>query len=113
MTIQNVGIVPIKKGLNTADDSAAPILFRTMMLARSAYEVESTSERSRAGLDRATAGGRKPGLPPTLPEEQTQESRRMYAEIPSIRRVARILDVSHGTVKRAVEEVGQPVTGEA
>ena len=35
----------------------------------------------------------------------------MYAETPSIRRVARIMKVSQGTVKRALEPDAAPVTG--
>ena len=103
LTKQNIGIVAIREGINTADDSAAAKLFRRMMLAQGAYQVESTSERIKAGLERAKAEGRKPGRPPALTPEQTKECRRMYAETPSIRRVARIMKVSQGTVKRALE----------
>ena len=64
---------PSKEGINTADDSAATILFRRMMLAQGAYQVESTSELIKAGLERAKAEGRKPGRPPPLTPEQVQE----------------------------------------
>ena len=44
-----------------------------------------------------------PGRPPALTPEQAEESRRMYSETPSIRRAARIMKVSQGTVKRALK----------
>ena len=103
LTKQQIGIVSIREDINTADDIAAAKLFQRMMLAQGAYQVESTGERIRAGIDRARAEGRKPGRPPALTPEQVQECRRMYAETPSIRRVARILGVSQGTVKRALD----------
>ena len=53
--------------------------------------MDATSERVKAGLDRAKAEGKKLGRPPALTPEQVLERRRMYAETPSIRRVARIL----------------------
>ena len=108
LTKQNVGIVAIRENINTADDSAAAKLFRRMMLAQGAYQVESTSERVKAGLERARAEGRKPGRPPALTPEQVQECRRMYAGTSSIRRVARIMKVSQGTVKRALELDADP-----
>ena len=88
LTKQNIGIAAIKEGINTADDSAAAKLFRRLILAQGAYQVESTSERIKAGLERAWAERRKPGRPPALTPEQVEECRRMYAETPSTRRVA-------------------------
>ncbi len=109
LTKQNIGIVAIRENINTADDSAAAKLFRRMMLAQGAYQVKSTSERIKAGRERARADGRKPGRPPALTPEQMQECRRMYADTPSIRRVARIMKVSQSTVKRALELNADPV----
>ncbi len=103
LTKQNIGIVAIRERIDTANDSAAAKLFRRMMLAQGAYLVESTSERIKAGLERAKAEGKKPGRPPALTPGQADECRRMYSETPSIRRVARIMKVSQGTVKRALE----------
>ena len=108
LTKQNVGIVAIRESIKTADDSAAAKLFRRMMLAQGAYQVESISERVKAGLERARAKGRKPRRPPALTPEQVQECRRMYADTLSIRRVARIMKVSQGTVKRALELDADP-----
>ena len=79
LTKQNIGIVALMENINIADDSAAAKLFRRMVLAQGAYQVESTSERIKAGLDRARAEGRKPGRPPALTTEPAEECRRMYA----------------------------------
>ena len=62
-------------------------------------QVESTIERIKAGAKRAMAEGRKAGRPPALTPEQVQECRRMYTETLSIRRVARVMGVSQGTVE--------------
>ena len=37
LTKQNIGIVPIRERIDTANDSAAATLFRRMMLAQGAY----------------------------------------------------------------------------
>ena len=105
LTRQQIGIISIKEDINTTDDSAAAKYFRRMMMANGAYQEDATSERVKAGLDRAKAEGKRLGRPPALTPEQVQECRRMYAETSSIRRVARILGVSQGTVKRAVESI--------
>ena len=101
----------IRENINTADDSAAAKLFRRMILAQGAYQVESTSERIKAGLDRAE--GRRLGCPLALTPEEMEECRRMYAETPSIHRVARIMKVSQETVKRALELAADPVNSES
>ena len=53
LTSRNIGIVAIKEGINTADDSAAAKYFRRMMMANCAYQTDSTSERIKAGQERA------------------------------------------------------------
>ena len=111
LTQQKIGIIAIREEINTAADSAAAKYFRRMMLANGAYQVDATSERVRAGLDRAKAEGKRLGRLPALTPEQVQECRRMYAGTPSIRRVARIMKVSQGTVKRALDPDAAPVTG--
>ena len=96
LTNRYIGIAAIREGIDTTDNSAAARYFRRMMMANGAY---STSERIEAGLDRAKAEGRKLApAPPALTPEQVKESRRIYAENRPIRRTARILKVSQGTV---------------
>ena len=57
LTNRNIGIIAIKEGIDTTDDSAAAKYFRRMMLANGAYQADSTSERIKAGQDRAKAEG--------------------------------------------------------
>lgn len=111
LTKQQIGIISVKEDINTADDSSAAKYFRRMMMANGAYQVDATSERVKAGLDRARAEGKRLGRPRALTREQVQECQRMYAETPSIRRVARILGVSQGTMKRTLNFDTEPVVG--
>ena len=111
LTKQQIGIISVKEDINTADDSSAAKYFRRMMMANGAYQVDATSERVKAGLDRARAEGKRLGRLRALTREQVQECQRMYAETPSIRRVARILGVSQGTMKRTLNFDTEPVVG--
>ena len=103
LTKREIWIVAIRENIDTRDDSAGAKYFRRMMLAQGAYQADSTGERIRAGLGRARAEGKRLGRPPALTQERIQEAKRIYAENPSIRRTARIMNVSQGTVKRALE----------
>ena len=55
LTSRNIGIVAIKEGIDTTDDSAAAKYFRRMMMANGAYQADSTSERIKVGQERAKA----------------------------------------------------------
>ena len=73
LTKQNVVLVALREGTNTADDSPGAKLFRRMVLVRGAYLVESTSERIKTGLERVRVEERRPGQPSTLTPEQLRE----------------------------------------
>ena len=103
LTNRNIGIVAIKEGIDTTGDSAAAKYFRRMMMANGAYQADSTSERIKAGQDRAKAEGRPPGRPPAH-TDQVNECRRMFAENPSVSRVARIMKISWSTANKAISE---------
>jgi len=104
LTRRGIGIVAISENINTADDSAAAKYFRRMMMANGAYQVESASERIRAGLDRARREGRPPGRRRLLTDEQVAEARRRITEDgESIRSVARSFRCSGNTISRALE----------
>ena len=100
LTSRNIGIVAIKEGIDTTDDGAAAKYFRRMMMANGAYQADSTSERIKVGQERAKAEGRPPGRPPALTPDQVNECRRMFAENPSVSRVARIMKISWSTATR-------------
>ena len=105
LTKRDIGIISTEESINTADDSAAAKLFRRMMLAQGAYQVDSSSERIRAGIERARAEGKRPGRPPALTSEDAEDCRRLYAGGTgySLRQIARLKKVSKTTVKRAIE----------
>ena len=67
-------------------------------------ELVSIRRRTKAGLEKAKAGGKKPGAPRRLSEEQEQEAAviEMVASGVSQRRVVRSFGVSPATVRRAV-----------
>ena len=102
LTDRGIWIYSIKENIDTRDGSASAKFFRRMMLSQGAYQADSTSERIRAGLDQAKAEGKKLGRPLALNQERILEVQRIYAENPSIRRTARIMGVSQGTVKKAL-----------
>ena len=115
LTSRNIGIVAIKEGIDTTDDSAAAKYFRRMMMANGAYQADSTSERIKAGQERAKAEGRPPGRPPARPPalspDQVHECKRMFAENPSVSRVARIMKISWSTANRAIFEESSAQAG--
>ena len=80
-------------------------------MSQGAYQADSSSERIRAGQDRARAEGKKIGRPPALTPEDIDDCRRLYADGAgySLRRIARLKKVSKTTVKRAIE-AGAAVT---
>ena len=65
LTRRNIGIVAIKEGIDTTDDSAVAKLLCRMMMANGACQADSTSERIKAGQGRAKAplGGHQPSHP--------------------------------------------------
>ena len=102
LTKRNIGNVAIREGIDTTDDSAAAKYFRRMMMANDAYWANSTSERIKVGQERAKAEGRPPGRPPALTPDQVNECRRVFAENPSVSRVARIMKISWSTANEAI-----------
>ena len=111
LTSRNIGIVAIKEGIDTTDDSAAAKYFRRMMMANGAYQADSTSERIKVGQERAKAEGRPPGRPPALTPDQVNECKRMFAENPSVSRVARIMKISWSTANKAIFDESSAQSG--
>ena len=77
--------------------------FRRSMLAQGAYQVDSSSERIRLGLDRARANGRRVGRPPALSYEQAEQCRRMAIKGAGLRQIARMMGCSPATVKKVLD----------
>ena len=99
---RNIGIVAIRENIDTRDSSAAGKYFRWAMLAMGAYQVDATSERIRDGQARARGEGRRIGRPPALTPEQVEQCRRMSGEGAGLRHIARVMQCSPATVKKAL-----------
>ena len=105
LTERNIGIVALRENIDTSDGSAgsaAAKFFRRSMPAQGAYQVDSTSERIKLGLDQARAGGKRMGRPPVLTPEQVAQCRRMTEEGAGLRHIARVMQCSPATVKQAL-----------
>ena len=89
LTERNIGIVALRENIDTGDGSVAAKFFRRSMLAQGAYQVDSTSERIRLGLERARAEGKRVGRPPALTPEQVAQCRRMTEGGAGLRHIAR------------------------
>ena len=99
---RDIGIVAIRESIDTRDSSAAGRYFRRAMLALGAYQVDATSERIRDGQARARGEGRRIGRPPALSPEQVEQCRRMAQEGAGLRHIARVMQCSPATVKKAL-----------
>ena len=99
---RDIGIVAIRENIDTRDSSDAGKYFRRAMLAMGAYQVDATSERIRNGQARARGEGRRSGRPPALSTEQMEQCRRMSDEGAGLRHIARVMQCSPATVKKAL-----------
>ena len=72
------------------------------MRAQGAYQVDSTSERTKLGLARARGKGKKAGRPAPLTPDQIEQCRRMAEEGAGLRQIARVMTCSPATVKKAL-----------
>ena len=102
LTGRNIGIVAVRENIDTTDESPAGKFFRRSMLAQGAYQVDSVSERIKLGLDRARAGGKQVARPPALTHDQVEQRRRMAHEGAGLRQIARVMQCSPATVKKAL-----------
>ena len=105
LTRRDIGIVAIRENIDTREGSAAAKFFRRSMLAQGAYQVDSTSERIKLGLERARAEGKRVGRQPALSGEQMEQCQRMAEEGAGLRQIARLLGCSPATVKKALAGV--------
>ena len=105
---RDIGIVAIRENIDTREGSAAAKFFPRSMLAQGAYQVDSASERTKLGLERARAEGKRVGRPPAFSGEQLEQCRRMDAEGAGLRQIARVLGCSPATVKKALALAAEP-----
>ena len=97
----DIGIVAVRENIDTTDESPAAKFFRRSMLAQGAYQVDSANERIKLGLDRARGSGKRVGRPP----EQVDQCRRMADEGSGLRHIARVMQCSPATIKKALDAV--------
>ena len=109
LTRRDIGIVAVRENIDTQEGSAAAKFFRRSMLAQGAYQVDSASERIKLGLERPRTEGKRVGRPPALSGEQLEQCRRMSQEGAGLRQIARVLDCSPATIKRALALAGADV----
>ena len=102
LTQRNIAIAALGENIDTREGSAAAKFFRRSMLAQGAYQVHSASERIKLGLDRARAEGKRVGRPPALSPDQVEQCRRMAREGAGLRQIARVMQYSPATVKKAL-----------
>ena len=105
LTGRDIGIVAVRENIDTTDEGPAAKFFRRSMLAQGAYQVDAASERIKLGLDRARAGGRQVGRPPALTQDQVDQCRRMADEGAGLWQIARVIQCSPATVKKAWDVV--------
>ena len=70
----------------------------------SEMEHQATSERTKRGLDKARAAGKRMGRPPALKPAQVSLAKRQAAAGMTRRQIADVLEVSLSTVERALRE---------
>ena len=97
----DVVFVSLDDGIDT--QTAAGRLFMQMRGAFAEYEAALIRERTLAGLDAARRRGTKLGRPPVMDATQVARARRMKAAGRSVRYIADVLEISRGTVHRAVK----------
>lgn len=94
------------RSLTEGIDTSTPIgrMFYQLAGAFAEYERTLIRERTRVGLNAARAAGRRVGRPPALTPEQRSHAQRLRAQGEGVATIARILEVSPSTIRRAVHQ---------
>lgn len=92
------------RSLTEGIDTSTPLgrMFYQLAAAFAEYERALIRERTRAGIDAARAAGRRIGRPPALTDEQRDFARRLRAQGEGVATIARVLEVSPSTIRRAL-----------
>lgn len=72
------------------------------------YERALIRERTCAGIAAARAAGRRIGRPPALTDEQRALARRLRSQGEGVATIARVLEVSPSTIRRALAGMVEP-----
>lgn len=92
------------RSLTEGIDTSTPLgrMFYQLAAAFAEYERALIRERTRAGIAAARAAGRRIGRPPALTDEQRDFARRLRAQGEGVATIARVLEVSPSTIRRAL-----------
>lgn len=92
------------RSLTEGIDTSTPLgrMFYQLAAAFAEYERALIRERTCAGIDAARAAGRRIGRPPALTNEQREFARRLRTQGEGVATIARVLDVSPSTIRRAL-----------
>lgn len=101
LSARGVHFRSLAEGIDTS--TALGRMFYQLAGAFAEYERALIRERTRAGIDAARAAGRRIGRPAALTPEQRALARRLRAQGEGVATIARILEVSPSTIRRAVD----------
>ena len=95
------------RGILDANPDSPEVFFGNVLMNVAAWnthqEVESVSRRTKAGLERARAEGKKLGRPQAMTEEQINAARYLRLQARSSRAIGRMFEVDHKTVRAMLE----------
>ena len=97
---RGIRLQTLSEGIDTTTTMGK--LFFQLCATFAEYERNLIRERTRAGLDAARAAGRRIGRPPALTPEQRSHAQRLHAQGEGVATIARILEVSPSTIRRAI-----------
>ena len=102
----NTRVVVVDQAIDTS--TAAGRLQRTMLAALAEFERELILERTRAGIERARALGKRFGAPRTIPEATAAEIMARRASGESLRQISVRMGVKLGTVRSVLDRERSP-----
>ncbi|MGH9918601.1 MAG: recombinase family protein [Nitrososphaerales archaeon] len=103
-----VRVIVVDQGIDTSTSSGR--LQRNMLAALAEFERELILERTRAGVARARALGKKFGAPRRIPEAVAREVRDRRARGESLRMISQRMNLKLGGVRSVLKRGGQPLT---
>jgi len=102
-----VRVIVVDQGIDTS--TPAGRLQRSMLAALAEFERELILERTRAGIARARALGKKFGAPRTIPESVAREVRARRAQGESLRMISQRMNIKLGGVRSVLRRLPVPV----
>jgi DNA invertase Pin-like site-specific DNA recombinase len=101
-----VRVIVVDQGIDTS--TPAGRLQRNMLAALAEFERELILERTRAGIERARALGKKFGAPRRISEAVAREVRGRRAQGESLRKISQRMNLKLGAVRSVLRRSGAP-----